>query len=248
MALFELFAAEQAPMTVTQIAAAMNMPQSSTSFLLKSMVALGYLDNDIEARTFYPTMRIALLGTWLRRRHTDLGRIPKLIERIAAKTGETALIAMRNGIYAQYLLVQHGPDPLRLQVESGMFRPLTCCAAGWALLSRKSQNEIGKIVRRTQVEAKDAHWRHTATQAIENIEATRRNGYAFSHGETTKGAGAIAILLPTRSGSAELSASVGGPISRIEEQRDLIIDCLNELSREITPKAVEQLVSGKVSA
>ena len=240
--LFELFAAEQRRMTVSEISVGMGMPQSSTSVLLKSLASLGYLDYNRKLRSYYPTLRIALLGTWIRRRHRRSSRIPRLLARIAGVTGESAVLALRNGIYAQYVLAQQGNDPLRLHVESGMRRPLACCASGWALLSFDRNEEIGRIIRRTQAEAPKELWRNTAQNAVEQVQLVRKRGYAFSNGETTRGAGAISILLPALPDQTPLAAGVGGPIERILEKQDLILETLHDLAKDISSQEVNDLL------
>lgn len=244
---FELFAAEQRPLSISEIANEMEVPQSSTSMLIKSLVDLGYLEHDPKARTYYPTFRIALLGTWMRRRHERTGRLPRLASKLAEETGETIVLALRNGIFAQYAYVQIGPDPLRLHVESGMQRPIACCASGWALLSFESDAEVDKIIRRTQAEAEHAHWRNTAGQAIEQIAHVRRKGWVMSEGHTSSGAGAIAMLLPAAAGRTPMSIAVGGPIERIKGNQELILDRLAAMAASVNADSVASLAD-KVAA
>ncbi|HPF22436.1 MAG TPA: IclR family transcriptional regulator [Hyphomonas sp.] len=240
--LFELFATYQTPLTISDISLKLQLPQSSTSVLVRTLVTLGYLSCDSKNRTYYPTPRITLLGTWMLRRHEATGNIPKLLAEIAQATGESVVLAMRNGIYAQYLLAQTGPDPLRLHVETGLQRPLACSAAGWALLGLVSDTEIGRLVRRTVAEAPDPLWKKTAPAALEHIKATRSQGYAMSNGETTRGAGAIAMMLPSSKNIIPLAAAVGGPLERIREKEELIRHALQDLGREITTLSIQNLV------
>ena len=65
LALFELFSREQRPFTVTMIADALQIPQPSVSMLLQNLDALGYLEYDRQARTYSPSIRVALLGSWI---------------------------------------------------------------------------------------------------------------------------------------------------------------------------------------
>ena len=240
--LFELFSVEQRAMTVTEISSAMGMPQSSTSVLLNSLVTLGYLEQDKASRTYYPTLRIAMLGTWMRRRHTGAGKVPRLLSKVAETTGESSIVAIRNGIYAHYILGQDGADPLRLHVESGHTYPLACCAVGWALLTPESDKEIGKIIRRTQLEAPRDHWKKSATSALENIRRARKHGYAQSQGEIVKGASAIAVLLPAVDGKT-IAAGVGGAIHRIEDKKEIILEALHEFADAVTNQAAARLIS-----
>ncbi|WP_428481687.1 IclR family transcriptional regulator [Pyruvatibacter mobilis] len=241
LALFEFFAAQQRALTIGDIASGMGMPQSSTSALVRSLVTMGYLEHNKADRTYFPTMRITLLGAWMQRRSAQTGLIPSLLTLLADKTGETAVLAIRNGIYAQYVFVQQGADPLRLHVESGMLRPLTCCAAGWVLMAHESREEIGRIIRRTQAEAPREHWRSTASCAVEEVQNYRKRGYAESHGQTTPGAGSIAIAIPSKLGSQHVSVSVGGPLERVERNHAQLLDALRAFANDVNAEMLEQL-------
>ncbi|KCZ86050.1 IclR family transcriptional regulator [Hyphomonas adhaerens MHS-3] len=233
LALFELFSLEQRPLTIKQITDALDIPQSSASVLTKSLVSLGYLEKNEQNRTYYPTLRVSLLGTWMRRQHQRAGQLPALLSEVARLTGESTILAMRNGMYSQYLIAQKGSSPTRAQVESGMLYPLACCSTGWCLLTLERKDVVGKIVRRTISEAKEDYWRETARNAIEQVQLTQSRGYAFSKGETMRGLGAIAILLPSMPGAYAMSAGCGGRIERVEAKKDLILDALNELARSV---------------
>ena len=233
LALFELFSREQSPLKITEISEGLGMPQSSTSVLVRSLVQLGYLEKNAKQRTYYPTLRISLLGTWMRRQHRRAGQLPALLSEVSKVTCESSILAMRNGIYSQYLLAQRGKDPKRAHVESGMLYPLACSSTGWCLLTLESKDTIGKIVRRTVAEGKRAYWRETAPQAPEHVITTRRQGYAFSQGETERGLGAIAILLPSVPGAYAMSAGIGGRIDRIEKKKDLILEALYGLAASV---------------
>lgn len=231
--LFELYAAVQRPLSVTEVSRKMEMPQSSTSELLQSLVSLGYLDHDMVSRTFYPTIRIFLLGTWIHMRHERAGRLPALVMGAAEKTGETVLLSMPNGINSQSVLVHVGFEPDVLRVHSGFSRPLTCCASGWALLSSRSDEEIGKIIRRVIAESENPHWRKTAGDAAEGVRRFRELGYARTRGHSREGLSGIALRLPDVGDRTEFAISVAGPTDRIEEKEPLILEALQELKREI---------------
>ena len=231
--MFELFSREQAPLTIKEIGDALKMPQSSTSALVKSLVSLGYLEKNDRGRTYYPTLRIALLGTWMRRQHQRAGQLPALLSDVARITGESTILAMRNGIYSQYLIAQTGNAPTRAHVESGMLYPLACSSTGWCLLTLETKQNVDRIIRRTKIEAKEEYWRMTAKDAYEQVALTQNRGYAFSKGETAQGLGAIAILLPSIPGAYALSAGVGGRVERIEAKKDEILEALNSLANSV---------------
>ena len=61
----ELFDRERRPLSLKEMCAALRLAPSSGAALLKSLVALGYLDYDRGTRSYFPTMRIAFLGQWV---------------------------------------------------------------------------------------------------------------------------------------------------------------------------------------
>lgn len=201
--------------------------------LLKSLEELGYMERNLRDRKYYPTLRVSVLGTWMRRRHQRAGKLPEFLAKVAKETGMNTTLAMRNGIYAQYLIAQQGRKPDRVVVESGMLYPLACSSTGWCLLTLETKNMTEKIVRRTVAEVENDHWKKTALRAPEQVELTMRRGYAFSKGETVEGRGGIAILLPSMPGASAMAAGAGGRIDRMIEKQDLILESLHNLAESV---------------
>ncbi|HEX7943640.1 MAG TPA: helix-turn-helix domain-containing protein, partial [Phenylobacterium sp.] len=68
IALFELFSREQQPFTVSHVARRLGVPQPSISMLLRNLREMGYLEYEPTSRTFTPSIRVALLGSWIDQR------------------------------------------------------------------------------------------------------------------------------------------------------------------------------------
>src|SRR5260221_13800450 len=101
--ILEYFDRERRPLSLKDIAGRLRYPPSSGSTLLKSMVALGYLEYDQLSRTYFPTMRIAALGGWVHAALFGDGAIERLLEHLHRATGETVVLAAQSGLYAQYV-------------------------------------------------------------------------------------------------------------------------------------------------
>src|ERR1700687_5568027 len=63
--LFELFARRQERLTVGEIARGLCIPQPSASMLLNNLTEMGYLEYDRFDRSYAPTIRVTLLGSWI---------------------------------------------------------------------------------------------------------------------------------------------------------------------------------------
>jgi DNA-binding IclR family transcriptional regulator len=62
---FEYFAVTRKPATVGEIAAGLDLPQSSVSILLSTLRRYEYLDYDRERRKYFPTKKVRALGDWI---------------------------------------------------------------------------------------------------------------------------------------------------------------------------------------
>jgi len=104
LALFELFSREQRPFTVGRVSEALGAPQASVSMLLRNLADLGYLEYDRRTRTFAPSIRVALLGSWIDRRFGEAGSLVKRLDGLQRKVGDTAYLGIQNGATAQYVV------------------------------------------------------------------------------------------------------------------------------------------------
>ena len=95
--ILEYFAQGVARATVMQVANSLAYPQSSTSALLSSLATLGYLKFDLSDRTYSPTLRVMLLGSWLQDELFTQGSLVAVMERLRQQTSLTVMIGLRQG-------------------------------------------------------------------------------------------------------------------------------------------------------
>lgn len=224
--LLEYFRERQTPATVVEVAMALGMPQSSASVLLKTLVSLNYLDYNPADRRFLPSYRVTLLGDWIQRARFGDKRITDIMEALRADTGETVMLGQQIGAGMQYLHIVSALHRLQLAIHVGEIRPMSRCALGQILLSRKKNSEIRAIVRRNNADELDAVLRINETALIEEIETIRRCGFSESRGRMTTGANTIGMIAPSANNGPLLAIGVGGPTERIEPKRRQIIDAM----------------------
>jgi DNA-binding IclR family transcriptional regulator len=218
----EHFDRERRPLTLKDIAGQLGYPASSASILLKSIVALGYLDYDRGHRAYFPTMRIAALGGWVHGALFGGANVDALMQRLRALTDETIILAAQSDLHAQYLHVIGGAEPLQVAAPPGARRPLGKSGMGWLLLSARTDKEIETLRRRINAEP-DQHPKLTKAELTERVNAARGRGYVFSKHTVSEGAGVIACLLPRGPFGRTLALGVGGPVWRLEQKETMIL-------------------------
>src|ERR1035437_10867635 len=77
--ILEFFDEVKRPTSVAEVAEHHGWPHSSSSVLMRSLVALGYLHYDPSERSYFPSTRVALLGDWIQDNRFKDGQLMRLM-------------------------------------------------------------------------------------------------------------------------------------------------------------------------
>lgn len=232
--LFEHFAADQQPATIKQLSEALSIPQSSTSMLVKNLVTLGYLEHRPQDRSYFPTLRLALLGDWMTSGLNLRTPFVNACQKLAELCGEVVFLAMQNGIFSQYVLVLDPARTRSMNIQSGIMRPLTRTSTGMCFLSRLHDDEIGRITRRINVDIMDTNFRRSEADVIADVNAMRRDGYFHADGFMEPGIASIAKLVENGSDAMPLAIAVGGPTKNLSAKKDMILQAIDGLRETLS--------------
>ncbi len=235
LAIFEVFESERRPLTISELVGRLAIPQSSTSTLMKSLLAKGFVEYDGETRRYRPSVRLAFLGNWVLGSTGVISRIHALAQTLSQRTGETVLVGAENGLYLQYLSVIVSPHTVRIALHPGLKRPLHLSGLGVMLLSLKTDAEIGRIVRRFNAEESNGDLpRLTGREVLGMVERARAQGWCETANLSTAGAGSIATLLPLPGGQRPLAIGIGATVERLRARHDVLQRALAEAVGEFT--------------
>jgi DNA-binding IclR family transcriptional regulator len=232
--LLEFFDELRREARLVEISEHLGIPQSSTSALCKSLTTLGYLDYDRRTRTYLPSARVAMLGAWLHDGPVRDGRLIRMLESLSEQTGDTVIVAARNGVYSQFIHVLQAATVMRVHVPRGARRFLCWSATGFALLSRVDEEEVRALVRRTNAERESGQPAVDLNAVLAHVQGVRETGYAFSRGLVTPGAGSIAMLLPSgiEPRDRPLALGISGFLDRLEQREAQIVDAMQAAIRK----------------
>lgn len=195
--IFEAFEAERRALTISELVKLLAIPQSSMSTLIRSLVAKGFVEYEGATRRYRPSVRLAFVGNWVLGSTDTIARIHALAQSLHDETGETVLIGAENGLSLQYLSVVMSPTPPVFSMTQGECRPLHRSGLGVMLMTRKSDAEIGRIVRRYNAERrKENEPLISEATVLENVERARKQGWFAASRNFTDNGGVVATLLP----------------------------------------------------
>jgi DNA-binding IclR family transcriptional regulator len=216
----EFFEEQKCDASAIEVADSLGLPQSSTSALMRTMTAMGYLHYDPSRRTYIPTARLSMLGHWISPSLFQQGRLINLMEDLAERTGETVMVGLRTGLAAQYIHVIQAKLPMRLYVRTGTLRPLARSGLGYALLASYPNKEVRRLVKLMNAAEADAAKAVDIKSLLVEVEKVRKQGHALSLSLVTPGAGVVAMPLPKLTeSSAPLAICVAGLTDALVSQQ-----------------------------
>ena len=233
----EFFDEIRRPARANEIAERLAIPQSSASVLLNSLVRLGYLDFDVRAKTYVPSIRIAVLATWRDTGCFRDGSMLALLEGLAARTGLAACLVGREGIFTRYLQIVQSTRPGGVHIPLSVRRFAVKSAPGIVLLGDEPDAEIRLVVHRTRAEEAAKVPGMSLHDVMERVERARADSYFLSDGLVDPRNGGIAVALPTAitGGWQKMALSVAGRREEVSEREGELVGSLVEAVRSVVP-------------
>lgn len=234
--LVELFAREQRPLSLSEMAELMGIPTSSAHGLVKTLQARSYLYEISRKLGYFPTKKLAQLTASITRAMPLLGTLEPHLSQLRENTNETVVLGKQQGDSVTYLDVFECHQSVRFSPAIGEAKPLHSTASGKAILASMPSAELEQFLRRAVFER---HTPHTITDVEllrQNIETGRRRGWFNIEGEHIPDL--MSIAAPVRIGDQTYVVIIGGPIQRFKPLMDAHARQLLTTCGAITAKAI----------
>lgn len=232
--ILDLFEAKRTELGVQEMVNALDLPQSSVSTLIKTLVAEGYLSFNSTTRKYRPSERLAFLGQWALGSPDSMRAIQTLMRTLSEETGESILLGGQSGLLMRYLWFVESPHHLRFTLRPNQTRPIHGCGLGIMLLTRYSDQIVGATVRRYNAEFPSNSKAGTQSKTIELVRSARAQGYFETFGMVTQDVGTISTLLPEKANTPSLAIGFGGPLVRLDKKRSWLIQTLMDRAQAFT--------------
>ena len=235
---FEFFDRIQREATVGEVARVLGYPVSSTSVLLGSLFERGYLRHGADQRSYFPTPRVTLLGSWVEPLLHPHSEILRMMAELGEATGESIILAAPSRDQAQYLHVVPATTTMRMHVGPGTMRPLVASGLGRVLLSAMPEERVRQLVMRHNDGPRVQEEGRISLPALSReMAAIRVRGYAVVLRGLTPGAGLVAMLLPWQLDGLPLAVGIGGWQREIRSRQTEYVGLLRDaVARHLHPQ------------
>lgn len=221
---------------LSQLAEASGLPLPTIHRLTRTLVSLGYV-RQFPSRQYALGPKLIRLGERATRMIGEWSR-PNLAELVKA-TGETANMAMLDGLMAVYVAQVPSQHSMRMFTEVGRRVYPHSTGVGKALLSQLPDDDVRRIVSRAGMPAQTANTITEPDALIADLALIRRRGYAVDEGEQEIGVRCFAVPVPNA--PTPTAISVSGPAARVtEDSADRIVPLLKRVSKELSEQYDEK--------
>ncbi|MFT0849309.1 IclR family transcriptional regulator [Achromobacter sp. F4_2707] len=224
--LLEFFAAHQRPATLADIARHFDWPRSSTFKLLGTLKNRGYLYEPQPKGGYYPTPLLATLAGKIESAQPLPEHTQTLLEKLAAATQETVVLAAANDTFATFVATIESPHAVRYAAAVGKRVPLHATATGRALLSQMDDKTRASILRKTTFEVYSPTTLTSAAAVEKEIQVSRERGWFIGDGGYTPELGGVAMPFPLEGRCFALL--IAGPIQRIQPRMAELVELLQQ--------------------
>jgi DNA-binding IclR family transcriptional regulator len=232
VALFEALAKSEEGVSLAELSVTIGAPKSSLLGILRSMVALGYMEHGHGLYRLGPKSFRLAADILAIRRFPNLVR--PILQDLAGKSGETVFLVVLDRLAQRvtYADIIDSANPVRYTVPTGTTRPLYVSSGGQMLLAYQDPAFVDAYIRATRLEPLTPRTITDPKQLRERLAQIRREGFSISLGETVPGAAGIAAPIFNADGSVGTGLLIGAPIDRFEQE----LPELKRLLREATTR------------
>jgi IclR family transcriptional regulator, acetate operon repressor len=192
----EVVAERERPMSIAEIAAALDLPQPTAHRIVTALERLGFVGREPGRRRIIEGRRLVGLGLNVLRAGAGSGARHAILAALARKTGESCNLGVMAGTNVVYVDRVESQWPLGLRFEPGSEVPPHCTAIGKLLLSELPDAAVDALL------ANEALTRYTRTTITdvrrlkEELKRIRRQGYSIDNEEFMSGV--VCVAAPVR--------------------------------------------------
>ncbi len=223
------------PVTPSVVNETLGLPKPTIHRLFATAEAEGFLQRDIDGRSYSPGRRMRLMS--INTLSSERLRTVRLavLKSLAVKVGETCNLAIpeREGMFYLDRVETHWP--LRIQLPVGTQVPFHCTASGKMYLSTLRPDYLERFLKNHSLDKQTDKTITSPAKLQEELIKTRERGYSTDNEEFMPGMTAIAVPILDNMGRLLSTLSIHAPEQRrhlpdLEEYLEPLRDAAEELA------------------
>jgi len=229
--LFEAFSRRREPMTLSELAAAIGSPVSSTHALVRTLRARGYLYVLDDRKLIYPTKRLLSVAGLIAMNDPIVAFVLPVMTQLHTATDETVILGKQQGDAVVYLEILESSHSIRYSARPGDVKPLYSSAIGKAMLSLMGDAALDDHLATAPLTPVTATTITDPGGLGADIRAGRARNMFVTRGENV--ADVMALAAVVRIGGGAVGLAVAGPMERMRRTEPATAALLEQAVREL---------------
>jgi DNA-binding IclR family transcriptional regulator len=218
MSLFELLANSLQGLTLSELSRKLNMPKSTTHYLIHTLVTRGYVQRGRDGRHYLLGLRLADVASANPAELNLRAQAMPYLKQIAARFNLTATATVQRGAEAVIIAkVESFQDVGGAWV--GRHLDLHCTAQGKALISTLSDEKLDRLFSGRDFARFTSRTISSISALKVHLAQVRANGFATNDEEQVPGIRAVAVPVVDGTGAVLAAFSVRGSTGQIAAPR-----------------------------
>lgn len=218
LTILELLAEKRQGLTTSDISRRTHIPKSSTSYLLRTLVARGYVRRDAQTGQHTLGLRLLSLGGQamqsMELREVAMPHLRSVVERTRLGS-HLAILDHGDAVYIERI---ESPGFIKMAIWVGRRIAPQVTAVGKALICHLERHDVQEIVAQHRISPASAKTLLSLPKLLEDLAETRRRGYAVDDEEHAQGVRCVAAPVFAASGEVVAAIGVSGTVSQIGDE------------------------------
>ena len=224
-------------MGVTELAGAVDLPKTTTHGLLRTLLSVGFAEQDPRTGRYSLGAGLLGLGTHYLDANELRSRASNWSDSLAARSGCAVRLGTPAGL--QVVVVHHvfRPDDSPQELEVGSLLPAHATAVGKVLLA--SRPAVARSLTDVPLDALTPRTVVDPAALLAELQATRARGWAEQRGEYRLGVAGIAAPVHGPGGLVVGALGISGPVEELDapgargELRAMVVAAAASVTREL---------------
>jgi DNA-binding IclR family transcriptional regulator len=232
----ELLAQSKGGLRLTDVAALLELPKSSTSLLLTAITDLGWAERRADG-VYLIGLRAWEVGQEYLLAKTLVERAQPVMDSVRDSLNETVRLSILDGRENVYIGQSAGGQALAMDTPIGARLPAHATGLGKVLLSALDEQELRRRFQGVQFVPYTEHTVGSIDQLLSELAAIRLRGWGEDHQEYVLGVHCVAAPVRDHTGAVVAAISVSVPAIRFSrEHRKAALDALLDASAALSAR------------
>ena len=245
LSLLDCLAQQRRPMTLGELAQALNLPKATVHGLLASLRLGGAVEQSGVDGKYRLGVRLFEYGCAVSASWDVVGRSREQMNHIAIQTGSSVILSSLQGQEAIVLEMVEATGAFRVVSEKGSRVALHCTSQGKLLLAYLSPGEQRRLLGALDFTAYTPHTINSRERLEAELERVRKQGYAVEDGEYRVGLRSVAAPIFSVEGQVRWAIGIVGMFRRVsseefQQARELVCRAAERISYDMGYRGVTE--------